>query len=290
MPHKLLKFIFVFIYLLFFSFVLAQTTAGDVNNVSGGNVLELQFKTPGEFIYNIYIFSLSIGGALAFGAIVYGGILRIAGAGNPSKISEANEWIKSALIGLILLLGVYFVLTLINPNLVKLDLPQLRGIKTEGGGATDSGARIAGLSDSEARTLLKNAGIDAKITNTTLEGIKRETINELIRMKQECDAWMKRYYPNENNGQCNVFITGGTEHGPHRSGYCSHANGYKADIRLSTRLNEFIEKTYCEKRGNSCVPYDIRSGDGALMYRSPTGAIYAREGDHWDMQANFACR
>jgi hypothetical protein len=134
-------------------------------------------------------------------------------------------------------------------------------------------------------------GVNAQPPQTTLAGVKQATIDELIRMKKECDAWMKKYYPNENDGVCNVVVTGGTEHGSHAVGVCSHGNGYKLDLRLSTRLNEFIEKNYCcrNPRTNQCGLCDVRAGDGALIYKSSTGAIYAKEGDHWDFQANFAC-
>ncbi len=80
---------------------------------------------PGYVIANFYQFALSIGGLLAFGAIVYGGVKYVASGGNPSAQSEAKEWIWSALLGLLLLVCAYFVLTAINPNLVHLDLPTL---------------------------------------------------------------------------------------------------------------------------------------------------------------------
>ena len=78
-----------------------------------------------------YQFALMIGGVLAFGAIVYGGILYAASAGNPSKQSEGKEWIKSALFGLLLLAGAYLILYTINPNLVNLGLPTLQSVNIQ---------------------------------------------------------------------------------------------------------------------------------------------------------------
>jgi hypothetical protein len=269
----------------------------DVNKVNSPTLPNLKVEEPGALINQFYNFFLIISGLLAFGTIVYGGVQRILGAGNPSKISDANEWIKNALIGLLLLFGAYIILNIINPRLVQLKLPELEEVKSDvgGGGGVSSGAGGSSrggvaLSDAEARNKLASAGIGSKTTNTTLEGMKQATVDELIRMKNECDAWMKKYYPNENKGQCNVFITGGTENGPHSNkGTCNHGNGYKADFGLNSRLNEFIEKTYCCKRGNKCTYCDVRMGDGALMYYSPTGAVYAKESNHWDFQATFAC-
>ena len=81
--------------------------------------------SPGEFVGGFYNFALMIGGVLAFGAIVYGGVLYAASAGNPSKQSEGKEWVKSALLGLLLLAGAYLILYTVNPNLVNLTLPTL---------------------------------------------------------------------------------------------------------------------------------------------------------------------
>jgi len=277
----------------------------DTNVVSPTNTFEIPRKeNPAEFIRQIYIFLLSISGLLAFFAIIFGGVQRVIYAGNPEKIKDADEWIKSALWGLLLLFGAWVLLNTINPNLVKLELPRLQpakveeGTKSEGGGAGvggGGGGGVAGpsLSESDARSRLLANGItvNAQPPQTSLNGIKQATIDEVIRMKKECDAWMKKYYPNENDGVCNVVVTGGTENGPHAAGRCSHGNGYKIDLRLSTRLNEFIEKTYCCKnpRTNQCGVCDVRVVDGALIYKSPNGVIYAKEGNHWDVQINFAC-
>jgi hypothetical protein len=80
---------------------------------------------PGEIVSNFYSFSLMIGGVLALGAIVYGGVKYVFAAGNPSGQSEGKEWIKGALWGLLLLAGAYLVLKTINPSLVNLSLPTL---------------------------------------------------------------------------------------------------------------------------------------------------------------------
>ncbi|MBU6500454.1 MAG: hypothetical protein KGJ89_01320 [Patescibacteria group bacterium] len=72
-----------------------------------------------------YKYALYLGGILAFGAVVFGGVKYIFAAGNPSGQSEGKDWIKSALLGLVLLGGAYLILNVINPNLVNLNLPTL---------------------------------------------------------------------------------------------------------------------------------------------------------------------
>jgi hypothetical protein len=85
-------------------------------------------SSPGAFIANFYQFALMIGGILAFGVIVFGGIKYMASAGNPSGQTEGKEWIWGALTGLLLLAGAYLVLHTINPQLVNLNLPTLNAV------------------------------------------------------------------------------------------------------------------------------------------------------------------
>jgi len=82
--------------------------------------------SPGNFINYFYQFALMIGGLLAFGVIVYGGVRYATSAGNPSGQHEAKEWVQGALLGLVLLAGAYLILYTVNPNLVQLGLPTLQ--------------------------------------------------------------------------------------------------------------------------------------------------------------------
>jgi hypothetical protein len=302
-----------FIFMLFLAnFALAQNTTNsaqntsqnnsDVNKVSGNSGPNLKAQNPGEFLKNIYVFAMLIGGFLAFGAIVYGGIKRASARDNANQVKDSEEWIKNAIIGLILLFGAYILLNTINPNLLRLDLPELKEVKIETpppnkinidpNDVQYGDAYLIKLKDSDAKNILQKNGIGVKSDNTTLEGIRESTIAEVIRLKNECDAWMQKWYPNEYKGQnsCGIYITGGTEktkivngkEEPAHGSNSPHYDGYKVDLRLTNRLNEFIEKTYCNNTGNGCISYGKR-GDGAIKYKSPNGFEYAKEGDHWDI-------
>jgi hypothetical protein len=118
----------------------AQTQITIATSVPGNYGAAAAAASPGAFIANFYIFSLIIGGILAFGVIVYGGVKYMASAGNPSGQGDAKEWIESALIGLLLLVGVYFILDVINPQLLNLNLPTLTTVNitvpSSGSGST----------------------------------------------------------------------------------------------------------------------------------------------------------
>jgi hypothetical protein len=93
-----------------------------------GSNLNNTSTAPGAYIANFYQFALLIGGILAFGAIVFGGVKYVASAGNPSAQSDGKEWIWGALLGLLLLAGAYLILKVINPQLLNLNPATLSAI------------------------------------------------------------------------------------------------------------------------------------------------------------------
>ncbi|MDO8536665.1 MAG: hypothetical protein Q7R94_00250 [bacterium] len=82
-------------------------------------------KNPCAIVFGFYKYALMIGGILAFGAVVYGGVKYTLAAGNPSGQSEGKEWVKGALLGLLLLAASYLVLNTINPDITKCTLTEL---------------------------------------------------------------------------------------------------------------------------------------------------------------------
>jgi hypothetical protein len=64
-----------------------------------------------------------------------------------------------------------------------------------------------------------------------------------------------------------VTVTGGTETG-HASGTCSHWNGYKVDIAITSCVSGHIKRNFSYLGGNK--------------WRSSAGNVYVDEGDHWD--------
>ncbi|MBH5337173.1 hypothetical protein IHE55_21345 [Streptomyces pactum] len=72
---------------------------------------------------------------------------------------------------------------------------------------------------------------------------------------------------------CALNITGGTETG-HAGGTYSHWNGYKLDFSPYTCLSNYITGTFT---------YIGVRGDGAKMWQSGSGNVYARESNHWDV-------
>lgn len=80
--------------------------------------------------YVKYIFNLTIAmvGIIAFGVLVFAGFRYLTSAGKTEIISSAKNQIKSAFLGVIILLFSYIILTTINPQLIILPSPILEEI------------------------------------------------------------------------------------------------------------------------------------------------------------------
>ncbi|WP_338675033.1 hypothetical protein V1460_20095 [Streptomyces sp. SCSIO 30461] len=145
-------------------------------------------------------------------------------------------------------------------------LAVLGAVLSAGGTATAAPAKY---DQATAAALLKEAGItwtssgncnDRDTTTcTSFDQINKTTVNGIIGFK--------------NLSKCGITITGGTEKG-HASGTYSHWNGYKVDIRPNTCVDDWIKKN---------MKYDGKRSDGAPMYKSVAGNVYAKESSHWDI-------
>jgi hypothetical protein len=277
---KFFRFSFLTSFLIAPVFAFAQTIISPT--IPGMTSAVTTSTSPGAFVAGFYQFALMIGGVLAFGAIVYGGILYAASAGNPSKQSEGREWIKSALFGLLLLAGAYLILYTINPNLVNLGLPTLQSVNIQapsGGGGNVTGLSSAQETQSLAASRLAQAGITEVSTGncsdqsnsncTSLAGIRDDTIDEAVTLKTNCG--------------CTVTISGGTETGHDTAANgVDHADGYKIDLQANNGLTNFIETNSL----SGFTQIANRGSDGAPQYKdSVTGAVYAYEASahHWDV-------
>ncbi|MFH2136487.1 MAG: pilin [Patescibacteria group bacterium] len=80
---------------------------------------------PAQYISTLYQWGVSITGILAGIMIMIGGLLYLTAGGSPERVSNAKDYISSALIGLILALTSYFLLQTVNPALLTLKFPKV---------------------------------------------------------------------------------------------------------------------------------------------------------------------
>lgn len=121
-----------------------------------GSALQNLYSTQGDkplanFFNKLFAFSLSIGAILAVVMIVYGGYLYMFKDSFASKLN-AKEKITNAVIGLLLLLGVYLILYQINPEILNLNIvfPQSTGGSSAQTTPLDRG--MQSINDNDYRT------------------------------------------------------------------------------------------------------------------------------------------
>ena len=121
----IMKKILIFTLLLFFITVLpifakAVTFKPSAPSLFGGkSLIHINGSTLGTLIVHIYNWSI---GAIAFLAVIMimvSGLQWMLAAGSAPQINAAKDRISSALIGLVLALGAYFILDFINPQAVS---------------------------------------------------------------------------------------------------------------------------------------------------------------------------
>ena len=241
--------------------------------------------------------------------VAAGGYGLVTSGGNTQAKSDAKSKITNALIGLIIVLAAWILVDTLSRGLLASDDGTLDGSMpwndiqcgvppvledgsnespssdgssggtsggtqiTSGGsfpapcsscGGLDGAAVFSALS-AEGITITSSGGCtDPNQSNCTgLSGIQSTTIDAITDLKDDCG--------------CAINITGGTETGHSTTNPTSnHQSGHKLDISLNPEIDAYIEDNFVD---------DGTWSDGTQLYRDESnGAIYAKEGNHWDIQ------
>ncbi|MFH1780893.1 MAG: pilin [Candidatus Nealsonbacteria bacterium] len=119
--------------LIYFIFILAILVPQAVSAVT----LNLRYPIPpgapninspdgqalDQVIAWFYYFIIWIAGFATFVMIIVGGVKWLTSAGNPSRITDAKDQIKNAILGLLIILAAFIILQTINPGLTTLVQP-----------------------------------------------------------------------------------------------------------------------------------------------------------------------
>lgn len=115
-------------------------------------------KTLGLYIAALYRFFAGVIGVIAAFMVLYGGFKWITAGGNASRVQDAKDNIYSAIIAIVLTLGSYLLLYVINPQLVTIvDLTSLIG------------SRISRIEQSHEPLVPDDAEPEAFITDPSLK-------------------------------------------------------------------------------------------------------------------------
>jgi hypothetical protein len=225
-------------------------------NDSGGDTTDTVAFIPG-----LFRLAIALATGLAVLMIIYGGFQYLSTDAWGEK-NDAKGTIQNAVVGLLLTLSSYLIIATVNPKLVefdlsipiydittKLDRPNIPEPGTPGGGLTQAGAM------SQLKGVVSYQGAPL------LAGVQQQTIDEVIRLKNSCST-------------C-VLVVNSATGGTHESGSCSHSNGWKIDLDDTPSLDAYVTGNY--------PAAGIRTSDKAKLYTAPSGAVYARESNHWDV-------
>lgn len=95
------------------------------------------------FALNLYKFGIWIVGICALLMLTVGGFTYLISAGNTSKMDSAKKIITNAILGLIIALGAYFLLFVINPDLVNVNI-SLKPFSGSGASSVATGGNTTG--------------------------------------------------------------------------------------------------------------------------------------------------
>ena len=122
---KILALIFLISFLVLPNISLAVDCNGSDNRLNlcypSFQNFSLTLNMPlNEIVAWFYYFIIGVAGLAAFVMLVTGGVKYLTSAGNPSAIGDAKDQIKSALLGLLIILGSWLILQVVNPELTIL--------------------------------------------------------------------------------------------------------------------------------------------------------------------------
>jgi len=121
---KVLAFIISVLIIIPMSVVMAyelrMQTAWPVSPMTQINLNDTDKQTITHLIAYLYEWGIALGGLAAFVALLIAGFMYLTSVGDPTKMKEAMDRIKSAFLGLTLLLSSWLILHTINPDLTTL--------------------------------------------------------------------------------------------------------------------------------------------------------------------------
>ncbi|MGE5392144.1 MAG: pilin [Candidatus Saccharibacteria bacterium] len=92
-------------------FLLLPLAASAQDGFCGGEI--------GNCVSKIYIWAIGAAGILALLMLIFGGYMVMTAGGNAQRAATGKSFLVSSITGLVLLLGAYFLLNTINPDLTN---------------------------------------------------------------------------------------------------------------------------------------------------------------------------
>ena len=150
----------------------------------------------GTFISSLYDLSILIVGVVIFVQFIVAGFQYLTAGGNSGKIGDANNRMKNAVIGTVLLFSAYLILNVINPQLLN-NAFDLSGIKDKiYKPAIPFNVKcvldVCRDAKNPQEQQLKDVGVDWGVRDVS--GMSQKTILELGKLRANCDCTLATSY------------------------------------------------------------------------------------------------
>ncbi len=298
------------------SFVLAERQLEVTYPEIGGITPTTTTISLPQYVKYIFNFSIGISILITIAVLIYAGFRYLTSAGSATAMADAKERIGAAILGLLVILGSYLILTTINPQLVFLNLPEILKLPeteiTPLAGKEDVlfyteipvGGLVADMFSKERMDRIKNISENVEISAKKIKDLARELkdlteeekklTEELQILTNQCRCENTRPNPSVCSyfGDCPVSP-------PTPRPYCSgepclnrgtilRKNGEieekkKEIFQKEKGICKFMYSSAGEKIevGNFCQklysPDDLEELNSILTTKEPKGFVYWRE-------------
>ncbi|MBA4318590.1 MAG: hypothetical protein C0412_09325, partial [Flavobacterium sp.] len=124
MKIKNKKIFFICLLIIFFALPLGSY-ALEINYPNFFGLTITQYTSLSEYAKYFFNLGMALAGTLAVLVIIFGGIYYLISFSRGKFTNEGKEWVKSGIIGLIILLSAYLIVYTINPDLIYFRLERL---------------------------------------------------------------------------------------------------------------------------------------------------------------------
>ena len=190
----------LFLFSLSFGFAFAQEV--EYPEIPGAPTPSIKSGLP-NYVKYIYNFAIALAGLLALFVLMWSGVQYFTSAGKPDVLKSAKSRIKSALLGVLILLLSYLILITINPQLIIFHLPGLEEIPPEELPETP----ISPLIRSDLLGRIKEMAETVK----KIPGGIKDTAEKIEELTNDCDC---------GNTQSLCVCTGGDDKAACEARYC----------------------------------------------------------------------
>ncbi|MDD4930781.1 MAG: peptidoglycan DD-metalloendopeptidase family protein [Candidatus Colwellbacteria bacterium] len=260
-------------------------------------------KSIGDFIpggiQNLLNLGLGLGAILAFGTIIYAGILYTVSGDDSSKQKEARAWIWAAVQGLALLAFGFIVFNLINPKIVQMREIEIPLLQYDDPNPPDYANPSVHISFNPGSNSISSPLLSVSVGNS-IYGTRCHPVDDCCKTHTGIDlgascgtpvyavsAGIARRY-SDSNGYGNYIIL---DHGDGNVSYYAHLESFSVEDGKTVRQGDQIGKVGTTGKSTGChLHFELRKYDDSSGRYLTTNVnlLFGADGKRAAMEAECA--